>query len=57
MAQVVEERQLVCEDWTPSSFECSGAAELSARIQAAEPLIVPTCRCRLKTDPPPPVEF
>jgi hypothetical protein len=40
MAQGTDEPQLVGEDWEPSSFEDPGAAELGARIEAAEPLLV-----------------
>ncbi len=40
MSQEVEEPQLVGEDWTPSTFEDPGAAELGARIDAAPPLLV-----------------
>lgn len=36
----MEEPQLVGEDWQPSSSEDPGAAELAARIDAAEPLVV-----------------
>jgi hypothetical protein len=36
----MEEPQLVGEDWEPSTVEEPGAAELAARIEAAEPLLV-----------------
>jgi len=41
MTQPAEEPQLVGDDWKPSTFEDPGAAELSARIEAAAPLVVP----------------
>jgi hypothetical protein len=40
MTPVLEEPQLVGEDWEPSTFEDVGATELGARIEAAEPLLV-----------------
>ncbi|MBA2793213.1 MAG: hypothetical protein H0U32_04345, partial [Thermoleophilaceae bacterium] len=40
MTQVVEEPQLVGEDWEPSTVEDAGAAELAERIEVAEPLFV-----------------
>ena len=40
MAEALEEPQLVGEDWEPSTVEDPGAAELAARIDAAEPVLV-----------------
>jgi hypothetical protein len=48
----VETEQLVGDDWAPSSVEDPGAAELGARIEAAEPVLVPRAalegRCGLE---------
>ena len=48
----VETQQLVGDDWAPSSVEDPGAAELGARIEAAEPVLVPRAalegRCGLE---------
>jgi hypothetical protein len=48
----VEAPQLVGDDWAPSSVEDPGAAELGARIEAAEPVLVPRAalegRCGLE---------
>jgi len=40
VAEALEEPQLVGEDWEPSTVEDPGAAELAARIEAAEPVLV-----------------
>lgn len=40
MTNAVEEPQLVGDDWRPSTLDDPGAAELGARIEAAEPLLV-----------------
>lgn len=40
VTQVVDEPQLVGEDWQPSTFDDPGAVELGARIEDAEPVLV-----------------
>jgi hypothetical protein len=40
VAEALEEPRLVGEDWEPSTVEDPGAAELAARIEAAEPVLV-----------------